>query len=118
MITTIHRVSIMRGDEERVVLETTDIKEARERDAQLDTAMSLLHEAERLIKAGSVRLPKGFGYDRLELTLEDLFIGLSEDKDGFRRALKGEPFSSDSVEPSKPKPRRQAQRKAEVGRST
>lgn len=103
MITTIHRVSFMRGDEERVVLETTDLKEARERDAQLETAMSLLHEAERLIKSGNIRLPKGVAYDRLELTLEDLFISLSENSDGFRRALKGEAFVVETDEPKKPK---------------
>lgn len=83
-------------------METTDLREAKERDAQLETAMSLLGEAERLVNEGKVRLPKGVSFDGLEQTLEDMFIGFAENREGLKRAIKGEAYTDQPPEAAKP----------------
>lgn len=103
MIKTIHRVTCSRGGRERVVLETEDMQEARKKDAQMDVALSLLVETERLFKTGRVPLPKDLNFQMLEPTLEDLFIELVSDQDGLKRALKGAPYTELDSEPVKPK---------------
>jgi len=102
MIKTIHRVTCSLGGRERVVLETEDIQEARKKDAQMDVALSLLVETERLFKTGMVALPKDLTYQSLEPTLEDLFIELVSDQDGLKRALKGSPYTEPGSEPKSP----------------
>lgn len=111
MIKTIHRVTFNLRGEERVVLETENLQEAKRKDAQMDVALSLLVEAERLAKAGKVRLPKGVTFHSLEQTLEDVFIEFAANQDGLKRALKGLAFSAPEPEEVK-KPQRKTMKNA------
>lgn len=108
MIKTIHRVTYTLGGKERVVLETEDLQEAKKKDAQMDMALSLLVEAERLIKGGQVSLPKGLTFQGLEQTLEDLFIEFAANQEGMKRAMKGAPYALIEQAEAKPERRKQA----------
>lgn len=109
MIKTIHRVTYTLGGKERVVLETEDLQEARKKDAQMDMALSLLVEAERLIKGDRVALPKGLNFQGLEQTLEDLFIQFAANQEGMKRAMKGAPYTVEEVAPGPAKRKQQGQ---------
>jgi len=112
VIRTIHRVTYTLGGKERVVLETEDMQEARRKDAQMDMALSLLVEAERLIKGGQVSLPEGLNYQGLEQTLEDLFIEFAANQEGMKRAMKGAPYAELEATPPKPERGKQPASKA------
>jgi hypothetical protein len=101
VIQTIHRVFMVRNCKEKLVLETADIKEANKKDAQLDIAMAFMFEAERMIKDKETPLPDGMKLDQVEGFLEEVFIKMSEDPEGLKRAIKGQPFK---VEGSLPAP--------------
>lgn len=75
-----------------MILETEDMQAAKERDSQLEMATSLLIEAERLVKEGKVKLPDDMSFSKLENSLEDIFIGFAENRDGMKRAMKGEAY--------------------------
>ncbi len=85
------------------MLETADIKEAKKKDAQLDIAMAFMFEAERLVKDKEVPLPNGMKLDQVEEFLEEVFIKMAGDPEGLKRAIKGQAFKDESVEPKSEK---------------
>jgi hypothetical protein len=111
VIKTIHRVTYTLGGKERVVLETEDMQEAKKKDAQMDMALSLLVETERLVKDGKVTLPKGVSFQSLESTLEDLFVEFAANQEGMKRAMKGAPYALTAPTEPKQERRKPAARK-------
>lgn len=102
MIETVHRVYLNRNGKEKQVLETADLKEAKRKDAQLDIAMSLMFETERMVKGKEVPLPEGVKLDQVEEFLEEVFIKMAEDPEGLKRAIKGQSFKDESNLVSQP----------------
>lgn len=89
MIKNFYRVTLSSNGEERVVLETDNEKLAKQKDAEIEMAESLLVETERLITSNAIDLPEGVKVDAIEPFLEQLFLSFASNKSGMKRALKG-----------------------------
>lgn len=93
MIKTFHKVFYCKKGVDTEVGEFESIRDARALDKQMETVGSFLVESERLIKEGSVVLPKNIKQNELESVLEDIFIRFASNPEGLKRALKGDPMT-------------------------
>jgi len=94
MIKTLYQVCLKSiSGKETVLLETQDAQLAKQRDSEIEMAEVLLVETGRLVEQGAVNLPEGMTVEKMEPFLEGLFLAFAANKDGMKRALKGQAYT-------------------------